>query len=100
VCSASEDKPLQGGPVGSTKQALIRRESARLLKQVKKINKEFTIVFKLGIEFVVALPNLGRLVEGLQTSRQIASSIGDRSGSEPGKEGGGEEEGIAEPPNL
>jgi hypothetical protein len=97
VGSASQDKPLQGGPAGDTERALLQRESTILLKQIEKINDEFAIIFKQGIEFVVALPNLGRIAEGFQTSCQVTSSISDGSGSVPGGEGGGEEKGISKP---
>jgi hypothetical protein len=97
VGSASQDKLLQGGPAGDTKRALLQRESTILLKQIEKINDEFAIIFKQGIEFVVALPNLGRIAEGFQTSCQVTSSISDGSGSVPGGEGGGEEKGISKP---
>jgi hypothetical protein len=88
---------LERRPAQHTQPELVHRERARLLKQIKHINKEGVVFFKLRIEAVQASPNLGGRAEGLEASRDVSCRIDLSSRSRPGREGGRKKEGIQEP---
>jgi hypothetical protein len=92
--SSGQNQLNKGIPAKDTKTNLASGEIPSFLKQIKKVNHEFAIIFKLWKGEVGAFPDLGGSTEGLQASGQIGSSIVSRGVFVPGGDGGREKSGV------
>jgi hypothetical protein len=92
--SSSENELTESVPAKDTKTNLTSGEIPRFLKQIKKVNHEFAIIFEFWKGEVGAFPDLGGGAEGLQACGQIGSSIGSRGVFVPSSDGGWEKGGV------
>jgi hypothetical protein len=92
--SSGQNQLTEGIPAKDTKTDLAGGEISSFLKQIKKVNHEFAIIFEFWKGEVGAFPDLGGGAEGLQASGQIGSSIISRGVFVPGGDGGGEKSGV------
>jgi hypothetical protein len=92
--SSGQNQLTEGIPAKDTKTDLAGGEIPSFLKQIKKVNHEFAIIFKLWEGEVGAFPDLGGSAEGLQASGQIGSIIVSQGVFVPSSDGGWEKGGV------